>query len=215
MTKKEQKAIARRERELKQIQLNQLKLQVKRVNQRLADLIKTYGINNELVKRYISIIGQISTYDPNAVYKIKSPSKLNSNDIELLNRAENLATKSTYTNKKIDEYLNIKSDELKGLKIDRKDIVKSEEFKQFVEESSEFHEFIENNANLIYNSSSTATGYLRKSSKLTKEEYNYILDLMKELKAQKMYVIINYDEEHKNEFQDFDPTQNENNPFST
>lgn len=148
----------------------QLKSLVKRINQRYVDIVKTYGKKSELAKTYEKYIDKISTSGKtkSGNLAIKSPSKLNDEDIKLINRLSNLQTKGEYKTSKEKLYKEL---------FDKKPT--SQELKEFIETLEDIHSFIEQHSTFIYNVSETMQDALRRSGNLTPSEFNEMQKLIK------------------------------------
>lgn len=159
----------------------QLVSQVKRINQRYVDLVKTFGENDEVVKNYekfMSKISTVTTRDKNGNLKVNTsksghiaiakPSKLTDEDIKIIAKLDKFRTKGQQLKYRETQYINIY-----GKKPTKKQIL------EFSYSANEIHNFIEEHSNYIYNVNDNLTNALHRGSNLNSDEIKQMLDLIK------------------------------------
>lgn len=160
----------------------QLTAQVKRINQRYKDLVQTFGERDEMVQRYQSMMNKISTVgtttpttkrggktlkETKSYTAIKSPSKLNEEDIKIIQKLDKKQTKGERMKQRRKLYKDIYGTN-----------PTAEQLKEFNYSATEIHDFIQTHAQFIYNASESLTTALHRSSNLTADEVRQMLELM-------------------------------------
>lgn len=165
---------------VKQEITQQLISEVKRINQRYVDIVKTFGEQSELAKTYRKYIDKISTsgLTKSGNLAIKTPSKLTETDIQIIERLKNVQTKGQYKESKQNLYK-----QLFGK------APTSTQLNQFISELEEIHSFIDENATFIYNVSETLTSALHRSTNLTADEFKEMQKLIKHARETQFDVV--------------------------
>lgn len=147
-----------------------LKSEIKRINQRYKDIVQSLGAKSQLAKTYKKYIDKVSTsgMTKSGFLSIKSPSKLNENDIKLINVLSRLQTKGEYNTSKETLYQKL---------FNKKPTKK--ELKDFITTIEDIHSFIEEHATFIYNVSDTMRDALHRSGNLSSDEFMEMQKLIK------------------------------------
>lgn len=167
----------------------QLISEVKRINQRYVDVVKTFGEQSELAMLYKRYFDKITTtaltspVDKNGKPKkqylqIKTPSKLNEKDIRLIKILNTVQTKGQYKASKQKLYK-----QLFGK------APTPNQLNQFISELEEIHSFIDENATFIYNVSEKLTSALHRSTNLTTDEFKEMQKLIKHARGTQFDVL--------------------------
>lgn len=155
---------------------------VKRINQQYVDIAKRLGTNSSQAKLYESLFQQFSNYtdqtrSKSGYMKVAKPSQFTEGDLELLARLNRLDTYGQYRQRVTNELLN--QGKTEHLEVDKNGrlVVSNQYLIEYSANSQMVHNIIVNNKEQLYKSSSKLTRAVRRSSNLTIDEMNELIEL--------------------------------------